>query len=308
MTEEEKKQQKELWKQDRIRARREEWKKIKSMGTGAKLQYLWDYYKIVLAIAIGLAFTAYLIVTIIQGSRMSTILYTCFLNVDELDPDTETLREDYIRARGGTKKTENITFDSSVVVNPDSTGTTQQDVAASIKITSYTGAGALDVFLAPPNVTEYEQENGMLLKLDDILTKEEIEELGDAGYLYYKAEPETDRLSGALVQTELSGKDANSQNAGEKGETAKDDSAGGTLDQEEEYSLNTRPEDGMHIYAVRIDPSGVIGQYDIYDADTQVWFSVIGNTSRREEAARFLRFLLGETQYSTEEGVDASHT
>ena len=147
MTEEEKKQQKELWKQDRIRARREEWKKIKSMGTGAKLQYLWDYYKIVLAIAIGLAFTAYLIVTIIQGSRMSTILYTCFLNVDELDPDTETLREDYIRARGGTKKTENITFDSSVVVNPDSTGTTQQDVAASIKITSYTGAGALDVFL-----------------------------------------------------------------------------------------------------------------------------------------------------------------
>ena len=54
MTEEEKKQQNEHWKQDRIRARREEWEKIRKLGPGAKLQYLWDYYKIVLALAAAL--------------------------------------------------------------------------------------------------------------------------------------------------------------------------------------------------------------------------------------------------------------
>jgi hypothetical protein len=36
----------------------------------------------------------------------------------------------------------------------------------------------------------------------------------------------------------------------------------------------------------------VIGDYSIY-ADRQVWFSIIGNSSRTEEALRFLHFLLG---------------
>lgn len=240
MTEEEKKHQKELWKQDRIRQRHEEWEKIKGLGFGARLQYLWDYYKIVLAIAAAAALVVYLIVTMIQGSRTETLLYVCVLNADELDPDTEHLQEDYIKARGGLEKMQNMVFDASIYVNPDATGTSQQDVAAAIKITSYVGAKSLDAFLAPFNVTEYEQEGGMLLALDEILTQEEIDALGEAGCLYYAKES----------------------------------------DQE-------------HIFAVRIDQAGVIGNYDIY-GEEQVWFSMIGNSTRIEETARLLHFLLGE--------------
>ena len=89
MTEEEKKHQKELWKQDRIRARHEEWRKIRSMGAGAKLQYFWDYYKIVLVIAASILLIAYLAVTIIHGSRTRTLLYACFLNADELEKECQ---------------------------------------------------------------------------------------------------------------------------------------------------------------------------------------------------------------------------
>ena len=326
MTEEEKKHQKELWKQDRIRERRAEWEKIRSLGTGAKLQYFWDYYKIVLVFTAVLILAVYLAVTMIKGFRMHTLLYACFLNVEELDPDTETLLADYTRARGGMKKTEQIVFDSSVVIDPDSTGTTQQDVAAAIKITSYTGAGALDVFLAPSNVTAYEQESGMLMNLEDVLTKEEIRRLGDEGDLYYASEPETDRVTGELVQREKSSggtaqtekssggtaqteksSDGSPQTQKPSGETAQAEKPPGETAQagetaQTDLDLNTRAGDGMHIYAVRIDPAGVIGKYDIYGDNSQVWFSVIGNTPRSDEAVRFLRFLLAEEESGTETG------
>ena len=277
MTEEEKKHQKELWKQDRIRARHEEWNKIRSMGTGAKLQYFWDYYKIVLVIAASILLIAYLAVTIIHGSRTRTLLYACFLNADELDPDTETLQADYIAPLGGLDQNKEIIFDSSIRVNPKATGTSQQDVAASIKITAYTGAGTLDVFLAPPDVTAYEQEGGMLLELEDLLTQEEIERLQEAGCLYYAQEPETDQDTGAVMKRDQMPDDG------------------------QQDTLNTQPQEGMHIYAVRIDPAGVIGGYPIYAAGSQVWVSLVGNTSRSEEAMRFLRFLLAQEESSTEQ-------
>ena len=257
MTEEEKKQQKELWKQDRIRARREEWEKIRKLGPGAKLQYLWDYYKIVLALAAALVLVIYLAVTMIQGARTSTLLYACFLNTDTLDPDTETLQNDYIEARGGIKKLQNMVFDSSVWVNPDSPGTSQQDVAASIKITSYVGAGALDVFLAPSYVTKFEQENGMLMDLGKLLTEEEIRTLSEAGCLYYDKVPETENLSrdqGGMKQEE-----AAKEEAEQTGNAGTSEGHAGPVSGQEEVALPTQPGEGMHIYAVRIDPSGVIG-------------------------------------------------
>ena len=278
MTEEEKKYQKELWKQDRIRQRKEEWEKIKSLGFGARLQYFWDYYKIVLAIAAAVILVVYLAVTMIQGARTRTLLYVCFLNADELDPDTEHLQEDFIQARGGIGKMQNIVFDSSIYVDPEAVGTSQRDVAASIKITSYVGAGALDVFLAPSNVTKFEQEGAMLLALDELLTEDEIGMLREKGCLYYDTEPDTDRLSrggsGMSEQTE-------------------EDPGSGFKSEESAFSLNTRQEEGQKIYAVRIDQAGVLGNYSIYD-DEPVWFSVIGNSPRTEEAMRFLRFLLAE--------------
>ena len=295
MTEEEKKQQKELWKQDRIRARHEEWLKIRNMGAGARIRYFWDYYKIVLAIALAAVLLIYLGVTIFLGMQTKMLLYVCFLNTDVLDPDTETLRGDYIQARGGLEKMQDIIFDSSVWVNPDADGTSREDVAASIKITSYVGAGTLDVFLAPSYVTKYEQELGMLMKLEDVLTPDEIRVLGEAGCLYYEKEPETDAKTGAPIinrtDTETEGA---AGFAADNGQSTRDGTQESAFFREEEYPLNTRPQDGTHIYAVRIDPAGVIGNYEIYGDGRQVWFSVIGNSARTEEAVRFLHFLLGK--------------
>lgn len=276
MTEEEKKRQDELWKQDRIRARREEWKKIKNLGPGARVQYLWDYYKIVMVIALGACIAIWLVFNVVQGIRTHNLLYVCVLNSNELDPDTELLREDYIKARGGMKRMQDMVFDSSIYVDPRSNGTSQQDVATSMKIAAFVGAGSVDVFLAPPDVTDFEQESGMYMALDGLLSQDEIRALGEAGCLYYDSEPETEGLP-EMDETEWM---PASMTEGAYGDA-------GT------FSLNTEAESGSHIYAVRVDQAGVLGQYHIYGG-TQVWFSIIGNAPHPEEAVRFLHFLLGE--------------
>lgn len=280
MTEEEKKHQKELWRQDRIRARREEWKKIRTLGPGARLRYFWDYYKIVLVIAAMAIFAVYLTFTVIRGIRTDTLLYVCVVNSNVLDPDTEHLTDDYIQARGGIGNMQEIQFDSSLYIDPEASGTSQQDVAASMKIAAFTASASMDVFLTPPNVAAYEQESGMYMALDELLTEDEIERLGSEDCLYYAAEPETELLPDLPDET----LDETETILKKKAETG---------DVEGAFSLNTAKGDGMGIYAVRVDQAGVIGNYSIY-ADTPVWFSIIANAPHTEEAVRFLHFLLGE--------------
>ena len=52
MTEEEERIEMELRRQDRQKARQEEWEKIKGLGWKARAGYLWDYYKFVLVILV----------------------------------------------------------------------------------------------------------------------------------------------------------------------------------------------------------------------------------------------------------------
>ena len=73
MTDEEWKREKELRKQDRINARREEWEKVRSLGWAARLQYFWDYYKIVLVLAATALFLIYLGRTMYVGFNTDTI-------------------------------------------------------------------------------------------------------------------------------------------------------------------------------------------------------------------------------------------
>ena len=61
MTDEELKREKELRKQDQARARKEEWEKIRSLGTGARIRYFWDYYKFVLVIGFFVIMAVYFI-------------------------------------------------------------------------------------------------------------------------------------------------------------------------------------------------------------------------------------------------------
>ena len=260
MTEEEKRKEKEYLKLEAQKARREEWEKIRSLGTGAKIQYFWDYYKIVLVLAVVLITVIYIIVNMVIGFRTHVLLYTSILNVNELDPDTGRLTSDFAEYAGGIKKREKIEFDTSIHLDPNSSGTSQAEVANTMKMTALLQTGILDTCLAPGETMQFLQEQGMFLKA----------EYQDSGYLYYAPEPLYDEETGALIlpQTEGDGEETS-----------------GSL------AAADRPQ---HIYAVRVDQSGVLLRYGIHVAD-EVWFSVIGSCDHTEMAMKLFDFLSGKT-------------
>ena len=270
MTEEEKRKEKEYLKQEAQKARREEWEKIRSLGTGAKIQYFWDYYKIVLVLAVVLITVIYIIVNMVIGFRTHVLLYTSILNVDELNPDIGRLTSDFAEYTGGIKKREKIEFDASIRLDPNSSGTSQADVANTMKMTALLQTGILDTCLAPGETMQFLQEQGMFMSLDDLLDEDLKAEYQDSGYLYYAPEPLYDEETGALIlpQTEGDGEETS-----------------GSL------AAADRPQ---HIYAVRVDQSGVLLRYGIHVAD-EVWFSVIGSCDHTEMAMRLFDFLSGKT-------------
>ena len=84
MTEEEERIEMELRRQDRQKARQEEWEKIKGLGWKARAGYLWDYYKFVLVILVFVIVGISIVRTMIIGSMTDMILEVAVLNTDTL--------------------------------------------------------------------------------------------------------------------------------------------------------------------------------------------------------------------------------
>ncbi len=264
MTDEEKKKEKEYLKQEYAKARKEEWEKIKGLGTGARIQYLWDYYKIVLVIAAFVILTVYIIVNMIIGARTETLLYTCIMNVDEMDSNDEQLVEDFTQSIGGITKRQKIEFDSTMRIEPASDGTTQLAVASTVKMTAFLQSALLDVCLGPKEVAEFMQQQGTLLPLDDELDRDLKAEYEAGGYLYYAPEPLYDEETGAVILPETEADGSVSESAASDRE--------------------------QHIYAVRVDQSGVLERYGIH-VGKEVWFCIVRNSQHKEMAMKLFEFL-----------------
>ena len=116
MTEEEERIEMELRRQDRQKARQEEWEKIKGLGWKARAGYLWDYYKFVLVILVFVIVGISIVRTMIIGSMTDMILEVAVLNTDTLASDAVLLREDFTDYLGGLGKHEQIQIDTSVNV------------------------------------------------------------------------------------------------------------------------------------------------------------------------------------------------
>lgn len=277
MTDEEKRKEKEYLKQEAEKARKEEWEKIRSLGAGARVRYFWDYYKFVLVIAFFVIMAVYIIVNMIVGSRTETLLYTSIMNVGELDSDSEGLAEDFEQSIGGIGRWKSIQFDLSMRIDPDSSGTSQADVANTMKMTALLQTGTLDVCIAPPEVTKYLQEQGMLMALDELPDSEWNMGSVAEEYLYYAPEPLYDEETGALILPE----------------TEDDESLLTQTEAEDSDEPGRQSGRAEHLYAVRIDQAGILERYGIHEGN-EVWFSVIGNSDHTQMASKLFHFLLGQ--------------
>lgn len=82
MTEEEKLLERQQQKEENKEKRKKELEKIASLHGRAKLQYLWDYYKIVIVIIIAAIAMIHLAATMIRGLMTDVVLSVDAISAD----------------------------------------------------------------------------------------------------------------------------------------------------------------------------------------------------------------------------------
>ena len=289
MTEEEERIEMELRRQDRQKARQEEWEKIKGLGWKARAGYLWDYYKFVLVILVFVIVGISIVRTMIIGSMTDMILEVAVLNTDTLASDAVLLREDFTDYLGGLGKHEQIQIDTSV--NVVENARSQADMMGDMKLTVFAAAGELDVCLAPENIMIYLQKKGMFRPWDDLLTEEERSAW--AGDFYMAPDPGEDALTDQALG--LSGESEEEQTEG--GGPA----AGAGDTDENAHSAG----DEEHIYGIRVDENGVLDNYIFY-GEEPVYLCAVGNTKHEDTVRKFMEFMKGVPADSVSEGQDGA--
>jgi hypothetical protein len=287
MTEEEERIEMELRRQDRQRARQEEWEKIKSLGWGARIGYFWDYYKFVLVVLIFVIVSISIVRTMIIGSMTDMILEVSVLNTDTLASDAALLREDFVEYLGGLGKHEEIQIDTSV--NVVENARSQADMMGDMKLTVFAAAGELDVCLAPENIMIYLQKKGMFRSWDDLLTEEQRSLW--APEFYMCPDPDQKALTDQALGTGGESEKDPQEEGPDSASAADSDEGDGKAD-----SFKSQE----HIYGIRVDENGILDNYIFY-GEEPVYLCVVGNTRHEDTVRTFLEFMKGVPAGSAQE-------
>ena len=145
-------------------------KSFKSMPTGKKIEYLWMYYKIWLAVFAAVIGVIYLGVTMYKG-RHTTVLLNVAVTGGSPE-QAEQLSKDFCQYAGIEKKDGIIRMQANI---PEDGGSMTSKTA----LTTLVGADAVDVLICGEDVyKEYDKQNGFQKTIEfskeNILKKKKI--------------------------------------------------------------------------------------------------------------------------------------
>lgn len=152
---------------------KEEISKLKQLTFRKKLEYIWDYYKPLLAGIIGFVILVCVAVRIVRGSQMVTELSVAFVNSQDLGQGSEALKAGFAAYSGLNGKNQEVELDSSYVINLN--GGDQMTAASQAKLMAVISAEALDVVVMPEDIYENYLKAGMYLDLAQALGEEFLE-------------------------------------------------------------------------------------------------------------------------------------
>lgn len=158
----------------------EEIRKLKVLKGKAKLQYIWDYYKPLMAIILGIVLVITIIAQMVHNSKIDTVLSVAILNGAGFDEESqEPLINGFAEYAGITlDEWTEISIDSSMTMDPGQMDT--YTMSSMTKIMAMSGSGSLDVMLMPESVFEYYAKRGMFENLEDVLPADVMEEHKDS--------------------------------------------------------------------------------------------------------------------------------
>lgn len=152
---------------------REEISKLKQLTFRKKLEYIWDYYKPLLAGIIGIVILVCVVVRIVRSSQMITELSVACVNSQDMGAGSEALKTGFAAYSGLNGKNQEVELDSSYVISLN--GGDQMTAASQAKLMAVISAEALDVMVMPEDIYENYLKAGMYQDLAQALGEEFLE-------------------------------------------------------------------------------------------------------------------------------------
>lgn len=232
---------------------------FKDLQGTAKIQYIWDYYKLPIAvICIGLYIAGYMIYG--RMTHKDILLYTALVNVTAGENLTEELSLDYLDYLHANPSKETIELYTGLYLTDDETNQYYEyTYASSTKIVASIDAEQLDVVFMDKEAFDAFSQNGYLCNMEEFLMRQSPE-------LY------------SMLQSSL-----------EKNIVILNDNAlEAGLDPSVAYSAET----AEYPMAVNLSQSAIIKQAGFYDA---VYLGIIANTPRANEVVSYIEYLFWDS-------------
>ena len=160
----------DLTKKERRRIEKE---KLKGMGTGKKIQYIWMYYKIHMLCVLLAIGGVCLGVNIYRHAQMKTVLSIAVVNAGDFD--SEKVEEDALKTLGTEDKYAEVSVAQNLMT--DETGE-DFDYYARIAYVTEIQSATVDVLIMPKELYEHEKDSGMYANLRETFGDEVFESLG----------------------------------------------------------------------------------------------------------------------------------
>lgn len=229
--------------------------KLKTLKGWQKLQYIWDYYKLPIAL-IGIMVYIAIYIAYRHFSYKETILYTALVNVNAGQDLTQNLDQDFLDYLELDTSQNKIQLYTKLYLTDDEMNAHHQySYASRMKILASIDGGLLDVALMDQEAFDAFSQNGYLCDLEELLS------LNDPD-LYDAIQP---HLSTNIIILEDNAIDAQ-------------------LDPSIPYHAATEE----HILGINLSKTGLIGRAGF---ESSVYLGIIANSPRKDTAIAYLRYL-----------------
>lgn len=153
---------------------KDELQKLSEMSLPKKAEYIWDYYKPLLAGIFAVVFLAVVLTCTIRNNRIVTELSVAFVNTC----DSETLdiiHDEYLDYAGMDSSKQDILLDAGYQIREDSID--QLTLGSQTKLLASLSAGSLDLMILPEKQFKTYQKDDAYLELGALFDQEQLQEL-----------------------------------------------------------------------------------------------------------------------------------
>ena len=164
-------------------------KTMAGMSWKDKLEYLWTYYKWVLAVAAGVILLICIVVSSIMNKSVTTLYGGTIINAELSEEGEAYLTDDWFEHLGGVDKKEKVELTTSYYNDLSTTQDPEADAAAAMRVTAMVAAKELDYVIMDELSFNYYKKATIFSSLEEVLSQELIDELNDR-IVYYTDEEE----------------------------------------------------------------------------------------------------------------------